>query len=123
MAPQPAKTRANAAMPSASALRARSGRGGATWLRDELGHKGPDALRDLVADPADRPEVLARRVLEVPVLVALTRIDPAGIAAAHRDHDVRGTDGIVGQRLRELASEVDPQFPHGLDDSRIQGVG
>ena len=48
---------------------------------------------------AHRLERLAGRVIELPVLVALAGIDRAGVAAAHRDHDIGGTHGFVGQRL------------------------
>ena len=40
-------------------------------------------------------EVLAGRIVELPVLVPLAGIDRAGVAAAHRDHDVGGADDLV----------------------------
>ena len=62
----------------------------------------------------DGLEVLAGRVLEDPVLVALARIDRAGVAAAHRDHDVGGLHDLVGERLGELFVQVDAELVHRL---------
>ena len=74
---------------------------------------------ELVADPADGLDVLPGRVVELPVLVLLARIDRAGVAAAHRDHDVRRGDDLVGQRLRELLTHVDAELGHRLDHGRV----
>src|SRR5689334_17876087 len=101
-APHPANTRANAARPSARARRAMSGRATAALLRDELGEQRSDAFGDLVADAPHGLGILAGRVLEVPVLIALARIDRACIPAAHGDHDVGGLHALIGERLREL---------------------
>src|SRR5579864_451613 len=51
---------------------------------EQLGRELPHAPVDVVADPAHRLEVLAGRVLELPVEVALAREDRAGVAATHR---------------------------------------
>src|SRR4249919_2323750 len=88
IAPAPAKTSVNAARPSAPARRARSGRRTVALIWRQLGQQRPDTLGDLVAYLAHPCQVLAGRVLELPVLVALARIDGAGVAAAHRDHCV-----------------------------------
>ena len=77
---------------------------------------------ELVADPAHRLEVLAGRVVELPVLVALARVDRAGIAAAHRDHDVGGAHDLVGERLGELLAHVDAELLHRVDDGRVDLV-
>ena len=42
---------------------------------DELVEEGPDASVDLVADRADRVDALAGGVVELPVDVALARVD------------------------------------------------
>src|SRR5712675_735614 len=98
IAPQPAKTRAKAASPSATTRR-----------------ESPDALLDLVADPPHRFQVRARGVLEVPVLVPLAGVDRARVAAAHGDDDVRLTHGVIRQRFREPGGDVDADFAHRLD--------
>ena len=56
--------------------------------RQQFRHETTDPLGDFIADPPHRLEVLARRVLQLPVLVALAGVDRARVAAAHRDHDV-----------------------------------
>src|SRR4051795_8214260 len=83
--PQPAKTSAKAARASAAARR---GRSGPATFRLQIGQKPLHSIGDLVSDPAHRVEVLAGGILELPVLIALARIDGAGVSAAHRDHDV-----------------------------------
>ena len=72
---------------------------------------------------ADGVEVLAGRIVELPVLVALAGVDRAGVAAAHRDHDVGGAHDLVGERLRELLAHVDAELGHRLDDGRVDLVG
>src|SRR4051794_34390621 len=76
--------------------------GGLRPLGRELLDEPSDTDGDLVADPAHAVEVEAGGVLELPVLVALPRVDRAGVAAAHRDHHVGGLHGRAGQRLRVL---------------------
>ena len=87
---------------------------------NELADECADSLVDLVSDAAHRLEILAGRVVELPVLVALPRVDRTGIAAAHRDHDVRGSHDLVRERLRVLLAHVDAELGHGLDDCGIQ---
>src|SRR3954454_12381735 len=101
IAPQPAKTSANVPTNSAASRRASAGEGEGTdtpglvhvdavrlLVGEELADERPHPPVDLVPDPAHRRDVLARRVVELPVLVALARVDRAGIAATHRDHNV-----------------------------------
>ena len=111
IAPQPAKTSANVPIASAASARTHA----SSRSRDEPLH----ARVDLVADPAYRLEVLSGRVVELPVLVALARVDRARVAAAHRDHDVGGPDGLVRERLRELLAQVDAELAHRLDDGWV----
>ena len=54
---------------------------------------------DLVADRPDRLDVLAGRVVELPVLIALAGVERAGVAAAHGDDDVGVLDGLIGEHL------------------------
>ena len=95
----------------------------ARCIRRQLAEQEPHPLLDLVADPAHGLEVLAGGVLELPVLITLARIDRAGVAAAHRDHGVRGADELVGERLRELLGEVDADLGHRLDRGRVDLLG
>src|SRR5437588_5107273 len=99
IAPQPAKTRAKVPIASATTARPSSV---VSATREQLADQPLDTLVDLVPDPANRLEILAGRVVELPVLVLLAGIDGAGVAAAHRDHGVRDADDLVGERLREL---------------------
>ena len=62
---------------------------------------------------------LAGRVVELPVLVALARVDRAGVAAAHRDHDVGGLDRVAGERLGVLPRDVEPDLVHRRDHARV----
>src|SRR5688500_5653310 len=76
----------------------------------ELGEQPLNARVDLVADAPDLLEALPLRILDRPVLVPLSGVDRAGVAATHRDHGVRGSNRVVRERLRELARDVDPHL-------------
>src|SRR5437763_864577 len=89
---------------------------------EQLVDQPPNALVELVANAANGFEVLAGRVFELPVLVAPSRVDRAGVAAAHRDHDVGGLDNLVGERLRELLAHVDADLLHRLERRRVDLV-
>src|SRR5690349_11852110 len=86
---------------------------------DQLAH----ARLDLVANSSDRVEILARRVLELPIFVTLAGIDGAGIAAPHRDHYVRGLHHVAGQRLGQFGADVHADLTHRLDDAGIEPFG
>ena len=88
----------------------------------QLGEQAADPALDLVADRAHRLDALARRVLELPVEVALAREDRAGVAAAHGDDDVGGLDGVGREHLRALVGDVDADLGHGLDGGRVDLV-
>src|SRR3954451_6015710 len=120
IAPQPANTSAKAAIPSARARRPRSGRGTVSLRWRDLVDERADALGDLVADAAHCLQVLAGRILELPVLVALARIDRARVSAAHRDHGVCPAHRAVGQWLRELVLEIDPDLSHRRHHVRVE---
>jgi hypothetical protein len=81
-----------------------------------------DAGVDVVADAAHHLHRLAGRVLEFPVLIALARIDGAGISTAHGDHHIGGPDELVGQGLGKLLGEVDAPLVHGRDHGRVDLV-
>ena len=125
IAPQPAKTSANVPTNSAASRRASARSARAAAQLDGPCSGSSSAISrctravDLVADPPHRLEVLAGGVVELPVLVLLARVDRAGIAAAHRDHDVGGAHDLVGQRLGELLAHVDAELAHRLDHGRV----
>src|SRR5262249_23358234 len=110
IAPHPAKTSAKVATASARQRRA-SGP-----LVKKFADQHPHAGIDLVTDTPDGLEITSVGIVEHPVLVALSRIDGAGVAAAHRDHDVRGPNDLVGQGLRERLAQVDADLLHRDDD-------
>src|SRR5918995_127982 len=100
IAPPIAKTSANAPIASAAARRTKSGRetcGVAALAPSEAAsrllasallnapQKRFNPSSDVVSDPADRIDVLAGRIIDLPVFVAFARIERAGVAAAHRD--------------------------------------
>jgi DNA-binding response OmpR family regulator len=93
--------------PTNSVARRRASGGSRGLLRQEFRDQPLHTEVDLVADPAHRLDVFACRIFELPVLVALPREDRAGIAAAHRDHDVRRPHRLVREWLRELLAHVD----------------
>src|SRR5215207_9196703 len=109
IAPQPAKTSAKVPMNSAASSRARSADRhhvlcsvrGRSVVWEQLADQRLHALVEVVADPPHRLRVLPGGVVEVPVFVLLARVDRAGIAAAHRDHDVGSAHDLVRQRLRD----------------------
>jgi SnoaL-like polyketide cyclase len=82
------------------------------WRRGELDQQRPDASVDVVPYGADLVEGLSGGVGEVPVEVAPSGEDGAGVAAAHRDDDVRGLDGIGGEDLGMGVVEVDAELGH-----------
>ena len=51
------------------------------------------------------------------------RVDRAGVAAAHRDHDVRGPNRLVRERLRKLLGDVGAELGHSLDHHWVDLIG
>src|SRR6266480_6001082 len=106
----PPRRSARRSAPSVSNTRARRGSrrrsspGPPEPPSSELRQKAPDAALDLVADHPDRLQVLSRRVLDLPVLVALPRVDGAGVPTAHRDDHVRRLHRARGQGGRDRKS-------------------
>lgn len=74
----------------------------------------------IVADGADGFHIEASRVGQVPVEVALARVDGAGIAASHRDDNVGCRDLFSDQALRDLPRNVEPQLGHRLDYGGVE---
>src|SRR5262245_21533571 len=90
----------------------------------ELVEELADALFDFVADGPDLFDGLAGGIVEGPVLVAFAGEDRAGVAAAHGDDDVGGTDDLVGPRFGVFAGDVDTAFGHRVDCGRVDfGAG
>src|SRR6478752_6025371 len=100
-------------------------RSGGYWLLGggEGGDEALDAALDLIADGADGVDALAGGVFEFPVLVALSREDRAGVAAAHGDDDVGFLDCLGGEDLGDLGGHVDAEFGHGLHGGGVDLVG
>jgi hypothetical protein len=90
--------------------------------RDQLAQELLDAGVDVVADAAHHLDRLAGRVLELPVLIALARIDRTGISTTHGDHHIGGPDEVIGQGLGQLPGEVDAPLLHGRDHGRVELV-
>ena len=90
-----------------------------TFEREERGEERVDSTANLVANWADGVDVLPCRVVELPVLIPLAGVQGAGIAAAHRDDDIRGSDDLVGPRLGKLGSDVDADLRHHGDRCRV----
>jgi len=59
---------------------------GPDFGRQQTRQEQPNALIDVIADPSHICQALASRIVHLPVLVSLARVDRAGVAAAHRDH-------------------------------------
>src|SRR5918992_1182477 len=85
--------------------------GGGQEVRGER----PDPPLDLVADGPNLVELAARRIVELPVLVALAGLERALVPAPHRHHDVRLRDGLIGELPRPLARHVEADLRHRLD--------
>src|SRR4029453_14999750 len=75
--------------------------------RHEFAEELLDAAVDLIADAADHLDGLAGGVLELPVLIALARVDRTGVPAAHGDDHIIGLDRGVGERLGGRPREGD----------------
>lgn len=66
---------------------------------EELAHQLFDATTDIVADGPYGVDALASGVVELPVFVALSGEERAGVATTHGDHDVRGLHRLGGEDL------------------------
>src|SRR5690606_6847376 len=90
---------------------------------DEFAYQLLDACTDVVADGADRVDSLTCRVVELPVLVALPGEERAGVAAAHRDDDVRGLHSFGGENLRGFGGDVYAELGHRVHRDGVDLVG
>jgi hypothetical protein len=77
---------------------------------------------DAVADGAHRVQRLPGRVGQRPFFVAFPRVDGAGIAAAHGDHDIGGPNDLVGPGLGKFLGDVDAHLGHCLNGGTIYFV-
>src|SRR3974390_2775669 len=84
--------------------------------RDELLEEGADTPVDLVADGPHLGERLPGRVREIPVEVALARIDRARVTAAHGDDGVGLANRPLGEAHGHGSGEVDADLPHRRND-------
>ena len=91
----------------------------------EFGEESLNSAVDLVADRTNGLDALTGGVGEVPVEVALARIERALVTATHRDHDVGSLDRGVVKTLGVGAADVkiDADLGHGLDDCRVDRLG
>src|SRR5262249_46027277 len=83
--------------------------------REQLADQCCNPGADLVPDLADRLDVTPGGVGYLPVLIPFAGEDRAGVAAAHRDDDISGADGVRGQDLRLIRPYVDADLGHGCD--------
>src|SRR5260370_10952660 len=90
--------------------------------RDQLAEELLDTDVDLFPDSAHRLQILAGRIVQLPVFISFAWIDRAGVTAAHRYHHVGRADVIVRQRFGKLSADVEPDLAHGVDHTRIQRV-
>jgi len=86
---------------------------------DERLEQVPDAVIELVANPAHDIERLPSGVVERPVLIALSRIDGTRVTAPEGDDDIGGAKHLIGQWLGKLERHVDAKFSHRVDDNWV----
>src|SRR5690606_24767258 len=92
-------------------------------VSDELAGESLDACSDLIADRTHRLDALPGRVVELPIFVALSGEEGAGVAAAHRDDDVRGLHRFGGKYFRLFCRDVDVELGHGVNGDGVDLVG
>src|SRR5260370_16163407 len=92
--------------------------------RDQLADELLDADVDLVPNSAHRIriQILAGRIVQLPIFISFARTDGACVTAAHRYDHVGRTDAIVRERFWKLSADVQANLAHGLDHTRIQGA-
>ncbi|MEU5876395.1 hypothetical protein [Spirillospora sp. NPDC047279] len=83
---------------------------------DQLG----EAVIEVGGDAADLGGWGAFWVDDGPAEVALARVDGACVAASEGDHDVGGADDLAGERLGDLAGEVEPESGGDGDDAWVE---
>src|SRR3954470_20825873 len=89
----------------------------------QLGDQLLDPALDLVPDRANAVEVVAGRVVKIPVEVALAGEDRAHVAAAHGDQYIGGLGGVPVQFAGCVGGDVDADLAHGFDGDRVDLVG
>src|SRR5947209_2996096 len=118
----------NVVQPSFAPVKRRGGKLGASSralrrCRNKLLQENANAIVDLVSNWPDLLKRLSRWIRQVPVEVALARIDRAGIPATHRDDGIRVAHDLIAERLGELLRDVDPDLRHGLNDGGVDLLG
>jgi hypothetical protein len=76
------------------------------------------ATLDLISDRSYGIHALAGRILEIPILIALSRVVRASIAAAHSDHDISSLDVGVAKQPWLSGSDIDTDLSHNFDYGR-----
>src|SRR5467141_2518892 len=103
-------------------MKARTSRRWSLFVRGQPLDQGPNPDVDLVPDAAHRLDVLAGGIFEIPVLVALARVDRTRIATAHGDDHVRLTHESVGEGFRNLPADVEADLFHCLDHAGVESA-
>jgi hypothetical protein len=91
-----------------------------SWGGCELSQQGLDASVDLFDDVADRFHRLTGRIVELPLDVALARVERAGITAAHGDDDVDGLCEVIAEELGEFVARIKAPFTQDCYDGGVE---
>ena len=82
--------------------------------------QGSDPSIDLVTDGPDLIDRSAGGVRQIPVDIALARVDGAGIAAAHRDNHVGLSGHVIGEALWCLACWIEASLLKQRHHDRVE---
>ena len=99
-------------------MRSRRGAAIPTAVRDQRRH----TVSYLVPNSSHHIDRLVFRIFERPILDAESWHVRAFIAATHRDQQGRAVCEFFGQPLRTFVTEVEPGFPHDLDDNGVDAL-
>ena len=93
------------------------------WRRHQVAEQRSHSPVDLVANRPDLLQGLAGGVGQLPIEVSLAGIYGTRVAATHRDNDIGGLDGLVGERLGKLMKQIDADLGHGPTDAGVDLFG
>jgi len=79
-----------------------------------------DSSIDLVDDGPDLIDRAAGGVRQLPVEIALARVDGARVAAAHRDNDVGISRHVIGEALWGLACWIEASLLEQCHHDRVE---